>query len=917
MKTRQIVYRSFAFFLITLIALAGLQRFAAPLGLANEEVSRSGAVNNLMAPTPAPERNVFPPPPDPSPPNTPPLPPNSRQPGKIASDCEDIIQNGSFEDDTYWSANPFDNVVYTATVSTDDNNARLVYLSTYGGVDVSVWQALDIPDDAESVAIQFSTSPLLDAGEAAYLIIWDDDFTTQLYTRLLEHSVSGWNEFNFTLPAADIKGKTVNVTFQVAKDGDSGYSYLYLDKVSLEVCTPSPAPPVNEVPVGAENDGGQVALDPGEYLTVNLEANPSTGYLWEVSPETMRAQNGSPVLRLSDEIVFQEQTSPVRSTSDEDLPIVGAPVTQTMRFDPLQTGGVTLTLVYRGAATETGRAPVIDTYSIQVQSNGNTEAAAPVTLEDSYPPLETPASTDTLRIPGDDSVGLPSHFNWCDSANGGCTPVKNQRSCGSCWAFATAGAFENVIKIRDNATKDLSEQYLVSCNSNGYGCKGGWWVHDMHKSPKSAIYEATFPYTARDDSCKSGLTYNQEKISNWGYVSSSGVPSVSALKQAIHEHGSISVAVCVGSAFSSYRGGIFRTDEKSACGGSVNHGVVLTGWDDSQRVFYMRNSWGSNWGESGYMRIGYGISNIGYRASYVIYNESSGTRPDAPASLRSTVSGNNIILRWTDRSDNETGFKIKRWNGSSWQQIATVGANATTYTDKSAKCGTSYYYKVWSYNGEGDSTSPSNMVRATTGSCGQFNAPTNLVAVGDSNGVSLRWRDNSNSETAFLIARWDGSKWTWLPTMAANTTSYTDRGATPSKYRLYYYIAIARGSQGYSGWSNFSKVLTPPSAQLSAPAGATASSPLKSYMTLSWSDDGNQEVDGYTIERWSGSEWEKIGETASKNYTDSGLSCDTDYAYMIYASNAYNNSNFSNMAEGTTRGCDTEEYSVYLPLTLK
>ena len=76
-------------------------------------------------------------------------------------------------------------------------------------------------------------------------------------------------------------------------------------------------------------------------------------------------------------------------------------------------------------------------------------------------------------------LGLPTAFNWCDQ--NGCTPVKNQGNCGSCWAFATVAPLESLIKINDGVTVDLSEQYLVSCNSDGWGCDGGFWAHDYHQ----------------------------------------------------------------------------------------------------------------------------------------------------------------------------------------------------------------------------------------------------------------------------------------------------------------------------------------------------------------------------------------------------------------------------------------------------
>jgi len=81
-------------------------------------------------------------------------------------------------------------------------------------------------------------------------------------------------------------------------------------------------------------------------------------------------------------------------------------------------------------------------------------------------------------------------------------------------------------------------------------------------------------------------------------------------------YGPISTAVCVGPSFQSYTGGVFETDECT----EVNHAVVLTGWDDTQGnngVWILRNSWGTGWGEDGYMRIGYGISGVGSCANYI------------------------------------------------------------------------------------------------------------------------------------------------------------------------------------------------------------------------------------------------------------------------------------------------------------
>ncbi len=219
--------------------------------------------------------------------------------------------------------------------------------------------------------------------------------------------------------------------------------------------------------------------------------------------------------------------------------------------------------------------------------------------------------------------GLPVSFDWRDSA--GCTPVKAQDGCGSCWAFGTVGPLECNIKIRDGVTVDLSEQWLVSCNRDGWDCDGGWFAHDYHEwktddcDSTRAVLEADFPYVAWDAPCSCPYPHSYG-IESWAYIGDAySVPSVAAMKQAILDYGPISVAVYANSAMQAYTGGVFN----GCSGGTVNHAITLVGWDDNQGtdgVWFMRNSWGPGWGEGGgYMRIPYGCSSIGYAACYVNY----------------------------------------------------------------------------------------------------------------------------------------------------------------------------------------------------------------------------------------------------------------------------------------------------------
>ncbi len=227
---------------------------------------------------------------------------------------------------------------------------------------------------------------------------------------------------------------------------------------------------------------------------------------------------------------------------------------------------------------------------------------------------------------------LPSSFDW-RQLEGGNTPVRNQGSCGSCWAFSTVAPLEILISYHCGNVVDLSEQYLVSCNDepgDKWGCGGGWFAHDYHEWKYSsaegetdfgAVLETSFPYRASDVACN-GPHSHPYKISDWRFIESDwggAVPPVAAIKAAIQTYGPVSAAICVGTNFHNYEGGIFNISE--SCSDVVNHAITLVGWvDDGGEdggYWILKNSWGTSWGESGYMRIRYSKSLVGYAANYI------------------------------------------------------------------------------------------------------------------------------------------------------------------------------------------------------------------------------------------------------------------------------------------------------------
>ncbi len=372
---------------------------------------------------------------------------------------------------------------------------------------------------------------------------------------------------------------------------------------------------------------GSVRLPGAQVAAVELPANFSTGHRWDVE----QLETGA-LAYLGDEYI------------QDGAGLLGAPGRQVLYFRGERSGDEYVHLAYRHAAP--GRTPLRRaTLHVQVLEPYRGDFAI-------HPKVDF---TPRFSM-GENPLGLPAHFSWCEQ--GGCTAVKNQGSCGSCWAFATVAPLESAVKIKDGVEVDLAEQYLVSCNNEGWGCNGGWWGHAYHydqmvygELEAGAVSESGFPYSATDASCNPPHA-KAKKLASWNYVSSAyDIPSVDQLKQAIYEHGPISVAVCVNTDFQYYSGGVFSGP---SCTG-VNHGVTLVGWDDSDGAWIMKNSWGTGWGEGGYMRIRYNVSQIGYAAAWVDYG---------PAKLQAAFdyTSSDLSVAFSDKSSPGAGASLQSFH---------------------------------------------------------------------------------------------------------------------------------------------------------------------------------------------------------------------------------------------------------------
>ncbi len=232
---------------------------------------------------------------------------------------------------------------------------------------------------------------------------------------------------------------------------------------------------------------------------------------------------------------------------------------------------------------------------------------------------------------------LPAAFDWRDLD--GLTPIKYQDVCGSCWTFTTNGVVEALLKIKDNQTYDLSEQYLLSANTHEispgvyWSCAGGSRAFDQYYDRASRcgvsaigmVLEASFPYVASDAAilnCPYSLI--SPLLDGWGYVGAES-PTEEAIKTAIMDYGPVYVSVTADAAFQGYTGDVFNNCTAAT---QTNHGVVLAGWDDAMGasgVWILRNSWSTLWGDEGYMYIPYDCSNVGRWATYAEYKVSQQT----------------------------------------------------------------------------------------------------------------------------------------------------------------------------------------------------------------------------------------------------------------------------------------------------
>jgi len=413
----------------------------------------------------------------------------------------------------------------------------------------------------------------------------------------------------------------------------------------------------------------------------------------------------------------------------------------------------------------------------------------------------------------------PASFDW-RSYNGHSYigSVRDQGGCGSCYAFGASAAAEGVYNYAtgsyDSNTSDFAESYIIWClgsmsaySSNFGGCGGADYTYSELQAlcDIGTIPESYFPYSeSTGQSCPTAATNaTKTKFSSWYRVTCS---DIDAIKTAIMTYGVVDAAVYASTSFQNYTGGIY-SDSYTTCSASpcynttTNHAIALVGWGTDATTgdyWILRNSWGSTWGENGYMRIDATSARVACEVCYLVYTPATVTVPTVATTAASsvtnttavgggnitangggTVTASGIVYSTLSAPTLSTGTVL------STSPVTTSGSYSLTMSGLTA--GTTYYVRAYATNSAG--TAYGDQVSFTTSATTDTQAPTapaNLASSSvTSSSVTLTWTASTDNVAVTGYNVYQGS--TLIGT--TTTTSYTVSGLSASTAYTFYVTA--------------------------------------------------------------------------------------------------------------------------------
>jgi cathepsin F len=197
---------------------------------------------------------------------------------------------------------------------------------------------------------------------------------------------------------------------------------------------------------------------------------------------------------------------------------------------------------------------------------------------------------------------LPESYDWRLSGIVG--PVRNQLTCGSCWAFTAVFVIECRYALKYGIIENFSEQQLVNCDYLNNGCQGGITgraFNYLQYYSEGLVRETSLPYVNYKYECNLNNLQPIVKVTDWMF---SGTTRESTIAKMLYTYGPLSVAINA-KFLQYYQGGIIDASDYDCNIYDLNHAVNLVGWgvENGVKFWIVRNAWGPNWGEGGYFRI--------------------------------------------------------------------------------------------------------------------------------------------------------------------------------------------------------------------------------------------------------------------------------------------------------------------------
>ena len=332
----------------------------------------------------------------------------------------------------------------------------------------------------------------------------------------------------------------------------------------------------------------------------------------------------------------------------------------------------------------------------------------------------------------------PDQFDWRNyNGHSYIGPIRDQGSCGSCYAFGACAAAEGTYNWAggkyDGNCSDFSESFIIWClgrlveySPHFYGCDGA--DYDYYElealTAEGVCSEDDFPYTTSDPGECAHWEDRTTVFKSWHRIDCN---DIEAIKTAIMTYGVVDAAVYVGSAFQAYSSGIYE-DSNTSCSSSpcyytpTNHAIALVGWDnngdpENNGYWILRNSWGTSWGEGGYMRIKYTSAVVACEVCYlvpkwpIVTTGSATSVTPTSAILNGNVNPGGLETTYYFEYGTTTayGSTTTETSAGSGDTEIDVNASATSITPQ-----TTYHFRIVAANAS-DKSYGSDMTFATTG----------------------------------------------------------------------------------------------------------------------------------------------------------------------------------------------------------